>query len=413
MNTAGLRDDVIRVASAARGRCVEMDVLLCVGRRSLSLAGQQRLRNLLSAGVDWERLQRFASRHKLLPLLYWHLREVSDAVPASVLDRLEQSFLDNARRMLTLTAELVGIVEALAARQVPAVPYKGPALGVEAYGNLSLRRAADLDIVVRRRDLPCVRELLRSRGYRPEHDLPAAGEPLMERGLYHEAFYLQGACTVEVHWGFTDKQIGFTLDLDMLEPRLRTVGVAGHEFHSFAREDLLLILCVHGAKHRWDQLELLVALAELLRAGAPLDWPVVLNRAAHYGSRRALLLGLRLASKLLGAPLPTTVRRAVFEDQVVGELATTVECLLFADPHAARSVRVAPHDVFYMALNERAGDKLRYLFHRLTTPSQARSWRGVRIGRRYLPLHAVTRPFASWRRLWPAARWYLTSDRGP
>ena len=54
----------------------------------------------------------------------------------------------NAALNVLLTAEMVRLLELFEGNQIPAVPYKGPAIGVGVYRNLALRQFADLDILV-------------------------------------------------------------------------------------------------------------------------------------------------------------------------------------------------------------------------------------------------------------------------
>jgi hypothetical protein len=69
-------------------------------------------------------------------------------------------------------------------------------------------------------------------------------------------------------------------------------------------EDLILFLCVHGAKHEWDQLIWVCDVAETIRAYPGLDWTTVQQRAAETGSLRMLQLGLFLAHEIAGVGLP-------------------------------------------------------------------------------------------------------------
>lgn len=390
---------------------LEMQVLLCAARVRLTPHERARLVSLLMQGPDWVRLGELAALHKLAPLMYWHLRTLDGHVPAEAMHFFRTYFDRNVRRVLELTREMIGLVRALETQGIAAVAYKGPALAVEAYGNIVLRQAGDIDLLVRREDMPYVRGLLRQRGYEREHELDRAGEELTARSLYHEAFHHPGGPIVEVHWAFTDVFHGFTLNLDEAAPHLTTISLGGERVRSLGREDLLLALCVHGAKHRWCRLEWAMGVAELLRSARQPDWPVLLERATSLGSRRVLLLGLHMARELLDAPLPADIERLVRHDPLVRSLARDARSHVLNTSDRWGELQLAPRDVFYLHLNERGRDKLKFLLHRLTTPSQAKSWRGVHVGRVYLPLHYFVRPFQSWRPLLQTLRWYMTPHR--
>ena len=101
-----------------------------------------------------------------------------------------------------------------------------------------------------------------------------------------------------------------------------------------APEDLLLILCVHGAKHYWSKLGWICDVAELLRVHPGLKWTALLLQAKQLGGRRILFLGLFLAHVLLGAGLPEEVWKEINADPVVPWLAAKVQTRLFAEHHA-------------------------------------------------------------------------------
>jgi hypothetical protein len=138
---------------------------------------------------------------------------------------------------------------------------------------------------------------------------------------------------------------------------------------SLAPEDLLLILCVHGAKHYWSRLGWICDVAALLRASPQLGWKRVIEQACQLGGKRMLALGLYLAHELLGASLPEVVWRWVQTDDVVPWLATQVRLRLFAvtaSPPAAWD-----HPAFYLGLRERMRDRLPcfpYLAYRTLLP---------------------------------------------
>jgi len=110
-----------------------------------------RIRELAAGVIDWDYLCLLARRHSVVPLLYLQLsRHASDLVPAAHLATLKRQYQENSARNTILTAELCRLVELFRASGIEAIPYKGPALAVVAYGNLTLRRFVDLDVIVRK-----------------------------------------------------------------------------------------------------------------------------------------------------------------------------------------------------------------------------------------------------------------------
>jgi hypothetical protein len=390
----------------------EMQLLLCCARREIGLEHAVQLRSLLRVELDWERLVVLAARHKMLPLAWWHLRQEARGIPSEGAVVLQRAFAQNAGRMLRLSGELLQLSKLFAGEGILMVPYKGPALGVYLYGNLALRQAGDLDLLVRRRDVGRSRALLLERGYRPRHALSPGGEEFMVRSRYSEVFERPDDSVVELHWAFTNGDVALPLDLDVLAPNLRMMPLGGDAVPMFGVEDLLLILCVHGSKHRWDRLEWLCGVAELLRGeAATLDWEHAVTRASTIGARRMLLLGLLLAHQLLNAPVPERVLQRARGDRTVARLAAEVPGLFLADAVVGEEAGNLATDLFRLQLRERPRDRLRFVWYRLTTPSQPERWSAVPVAGHWLPLHGFLRPFRVLSKLLPALRRYLAAGK--
>src|SRR5262249_1183254 len=139
------------------------------------------------------------------------------------------------------------------AHGIPAIPFKGPTLAVIAYGDLALRQFADLDILIRKKDLPRAKEVLFAHGY--QHKLTAAQETARYDSRFHrELMRSDDRGMVELHWALTGKHSPFPFDFERLQARLIPVVCGGVTFQSFPPEELLLFLCVHGARHQWERL---------------------------------------------------------------------------------------------------------------------------------------------------------------
>jgi hypothetical protein len=391
-----------------------MQVLLCCARRSMTPEHAVLLRSLVRPGIDWDRLMLLARRHNMLPLLYWHLRAEMHAIPAQRAERLQHAFLGNAGQMLKLAAELLELATLFSQQRISMVPYKGPALGADLYGNLALRQSVDLDLLVARRDVVRARALLVALGYQPRHVVSRWGEEFMLRDRYSEEFAHDSRATLELHWAFTNGDVDLPLDLDALAPRLRSIRLGGGTVSVFGREDMLLILCIHGCKHRWERLEWLCGVAETLRGSShDLDWDALLGRASSLGVRRMLSLGVLLAHDLLEAPAPERFLHVARSDRAVARLAARVPVLFIADPVYEDGVATLASDIFRLELRERFRDRLRFVWYRLTTPSSPESWSGITVGALPVPMHGILRPLRVLSKLIPALRRYRQVSRAP
>ncbi|MCB0226148.1 MAG: nucleotidyltransferase family protein, partial [Anaerolineae bacterium] len=118
-----------------------------------------------------------AERHGLVPLLYRHLEAIDPtASPKPIFARLWSQSQATAGRNLMLTQELLRLLDLLAANDIPAIPYKGPALAALVYGDISLRPFNDLDILVPQRAARRAKALLEANGYHYPDRLTEAQE---------------------------------------------------------------------------------------------------------------------------------------------------------------------------------------------------------------------------------------------
>src|SRR4051812_10793425 len=295
--------------SAAEGR-PELALLLGCARPELSPRQAAQVRALAEGTVDWPRVIEAAGWHGLQPLLYRHLADYCpEAVPAARLTELRDCYQANRGRALLLTGELAALLTLFQEQGVLAIPFKGPVLAVALYGDVGLREFGDLDLFVRRRDVPLVGALLEARGYEQLFRLASRQEAASLRSHrgQHSFVHPRTGVVVDLHWELTLAFLGAGLDADGAWERRGTVAVAGRPLPTLCPEDLLLILCVHGAKHCWERLEMVCAVAALVTCHEDLGWGRVLAEASRLGETRMVFVGLLLAHELLAAPLPAGV----------------------------------------------------------------------------------------------------------
>lgn len=317
---------------------VESRILVAAARRRLDADGAARLARLLEEaglleeGPAWRPLLEAAERHRVIVLLLWSLEALGHPrVSTRVLDHLRARARGIHAANLVLTAELYRCLDILADAGIEAIPYKGPVLGVVAYGDPAARVFGDLDIVVRRADAPRAFEALHARGYRPYHAVAPGRAERFFRFHCEHGFWGPSGARLELHWGFLPAYLSTDFTPDFVWERLTTVDLMGRSVRHFETLDLVLVLAVHGYKHFWSRLEWLCAVHEILRAHPELDGAALPARARVTGTERILGLALRLAGEILGAPVPAPCRPAAYDDAAVTR-----------SFHAARALLLSP-----------------------------------------------------------------------
>ncbi|MGH9602842.1 MAG: nucleotidyltransferase domain-containing protein, partial [Terriglobales bacterium] len=288
----------------------------------LDEARSARAQVLLAGELDWNTLLKLASRHALAPLLHWHLsRRFPGRAPQSAAHLLAEQFRANVQSNLKLAAELIRVLKLLEGEKIFAIPFKGPALTAALYGNLALRESSDLDLLLRPDHVLPARDVLLADGYVPEYDLTPAQERALLRSDCQYTFQkFDGQLRIELHWDIVPRYCGVRLDPARWFERAQSITLTSVTVPSLSPEDLLLVLCVHGAKHAWERAAWIVDVAELLRVYPALDFTYVAQQASAARARRHLRVGLGLAHQLLEVQLPPEFAREIEQDAMARSL---------------------------------------------------------------------------------------------
>jgi Uncharacterised nucleotidyltransferase len=336
----------LRVAAPASslGLGREEEAVCLAARVAPDEVAQARLAAILEGGVDWDRLWRLGHLHEVLPLVMTSITALGsnhppDAWSTDAQRRRSATLLQNR----SLLGELLATLDAMTAAGVEAIPVKGLVLTEMLYGNLALRPAGDIDVLVRADDLPAAREALRGLGYAQEA-VPAYEErhhPFHDAPYYRPGPFRQTA--LELHHGLSAPR-QFKMDAASLWERSVMTELFGRPLRVLGPEDTLLHLAVHRARAplrlRW-----LVDIAELMRrSGEDLDTAFLLSQARAIGARTTLSMTLELSDRLLGAPVP----RALAEGLAIGQrkhwlLERTCGVRAMFAPTSAEDERQQPH----------------------------------------------------------------------
>ncbi|MCJ7603806.1 MAG: nucleotidyltransferase family protein [Desulfobulbaceae bacterium] len=376
----------------------EKTILRCCAHAARDPEQINRLRNLLNdTPIDWPALLLMAARHKILPLLFLNLKRCGrQAVPKPVWAQLKTLYVSNGVRNLYLAYVLKDIVRLFHENSIQALPFKGPVLTLAAYGSLALRNFLDLDILIAKRDLAKAATLLQEAGYRPRLDLDGAQFSAFAATEDNFSFMSEdGLVTVELHWELSGRYLPRPLDFEKLRPYLEAFSFKGAEMLTLCPEVLLVYLCVHGAKHKWDCLDLICCISELMKKHPQLDWELIFSFAAEIGAVRMVRVGLLLARDVLGTTVPRreSVIKLRDEDRQAERLAAEVAAGIFVDDgtdcHSLASSRFA---FWHLQCRDRWVDGCGYLLRLFLTPTVA-EWQWLRLPAGLSFLYYFLRPF--------------------
>jgi hypothetical protein len=354
----------------------------------ISLERIGRVANCGESELDWDGLLRRAEHHGVALLLARNLLAHGRGVPSDVEQSLRSGFEGTVRRNLWFASELVRILQHFGEKEVRAVPYKGPVLAESVYGDLALRSFSDLDFLIAPSDFQRAKQALGELGYEPSVSLAPSAERMGLRTGYELAFdSAAGKNLVELQWGLLPHFYAVDLRADDLLARSGRTVLGGREVPSLSPEDLVLVLCLHAAKHLWMRLIWICDIAETIRSQA-VDCAVVFSRARELGITRILGVSFWLVKNVLGSAIPKPAEDLVGADPQIEILGNQIADRL------ARSVTYDFESTEYfrliLGLRERRGDRFRYLWRLVWTPGPGEV-AAVQLPEPLSPLYRVVR----------------------
>jgi Uncharacterised nucleotidyltransferase len=256
--------------------------------------------------IDWAHFLRVVKRHGVVGLVHDGLTRAQAQVPADVYREIKFQALATVGESLSMAAEASRLQRLFEDAGIFVIFLKGSALAKLAYGNLGLRVAKDIDLLVSPEALPSAKALIERTGYRrfdPPPDI-GCGQFLMslrkDIGFIHEVTGQQ----IELHWRLFLNP--YSMDEATVMPLSRFVPLAGTTgLRTLGEEDLFTYLSVHGALHSWNQLKWLADIGALVANALENDAERLYSAAEVRGAGRPAAQAILLCQRLLDAhPAP-------------------------------------------------------------------------------------------------------------
>jgi len=375
---------------------VENELIICCARREVDAV---ELRSLIREDVNCDYLFATAQAHGLLPLLHKHLMSVAaDLIPGHFLSRLKRESVANSQNVLHLIGKQLRVYKLFKENGIPVAIFKGPLLAQMAYGEISLRQAGDIDLLIARGHFDSARRLLESLGYEMSPRLTPA-QLASHLGNHCEIQFMRDEwfTVVDLHWELAPRSFVFKVKTEDVMSRLQAVPLAGTLVETFSVEDLVLYQSMHGAKHLWRRLEWISSLAESLNPAT--NWEVVIERAAQGRATRMLGLGLRLVEEFSGARIPSHVLTDVDADRSMQRMAHGIRSQLFTTHGAADSTET---NLYNLRVMDRKRDALLGALRSIFVPTLP-DWQSLTLPAPLHSLYYAYRPLRLskiyWRRL--------------
>ena len=255
----------------------ELSLLLASARTGDAQEKQAVIQQLLADGIDWTSFAQKALTHGVASFAAHTLARLApDHIPGDILGAFHAITDETSRANRALFDELARLLDALAKNGVEAIPFKGPLLAIQVFGDLGLREFRDLDFLVHDEDLEKTIATLKDLGYPRTGEMTAAQFDLLHRLQGQEIILGESSGTaVEPHTRLTPLKMALEIDYAGLWGRAQRTRANGRTFLTPAPEDGLLLLAVHGGKEMWRRLKWACDFAGFVGSFPNLDWAAV------------------------------------------------------------------------------------------------------------------------------------------
>lgn len=259
---------------------------------------------------QWNTLIDEAYRQDVAPLFYTLLLDLNNShrleIPQK--ERFHQTYISTAARNMLILHDTEIILNALQKAGIPAAALKGIYLLENVYLDIGSRSMNDIDILVKKQDLPESLAVMHKLGYKPNSYFSLADENIDTKHV--PPMEKPGSPLVELHWTLLEEDEPFTIDAKAVWERTVPAEIANVSALSLSIEDLILHLCLHLTYQHYLNLGLrgLMDIALVIHNfRSELDWQKLVQIAKSWGAEKVAALTLKLVETQLNVPIPAEV----------------------------------------------------------------------------------------------------------
>jgi hypothetical protein len=345
---------------------------------------------ILKNDINWMKVKKIAVSHNVLPLLYRLLSNLGESlVPQEEMIQIKSFYRNIALKNLRHAQNLHRVIELLSANGIAVIPFKGLALSVQAYGDLSLRNFCDLDLLIQTKDFCKIYDVLTAAGFRSHF-------PLTNRMKRYwmvfrkDSEFIDGTNILDVHHQMTQGPRRLSLKEKIWQNQC-TVDLLSREIPVLSPEHSLLTLCIHGTKNQWRTLSITADIAHLISRHPGLNWQTLVSDAKEIGCLRMLCVGLQLSRQVCGLELPDGIPELVQKDLKANKLASKYLHQMLNIKCTGKTGKLYETLALIQSMDS-FGPRVKYLAYFAFIPTPM-DWKFIKLPEFLYPLYHLIRPF--------------------
>ena len=258
--------------------------------------------------ADWDALLEFSYKYKLTPLLYFNLSKYKNKVPIplAVMELLWKQYMNSAARSASFYHEIKNLLRILSDSKIDVILLKGAYVAERFYKKSALRPMCDIDILIKKKDINRMLELLMENGYKIKN----IEEANSHRMLHSPGVTTKSGILIEPHWDISPSLIFSwkkSVDIDKVWKSVIPEKLFGTEIVALPVEYLIIHLSVKIVIDNFrGQLLQLYDIALILQQ-SKLNWNSLFSIAKEWNSVKDVFCILQLSKVLFQANVPNDV----------------------------------------------------------------------------------------------------------
>jgi len=246
----------------------------------------------LKKDCDWYYLSERSKEEGVAQLLYFYVNDSSDKtkVPSKILNELKNMYYNSSLSNMQMEREIGVVIKSLDAQGILSIVLKGIFLAQAVYKNIGLRPAADIDLLIKKEDLPRVDTILRVLGY---DSPPCYDDFLLKKTVtvVNSLVYNKrdGGFYIHLHWHLINstwplEEYVERLDMGRVWSCAQAFDLNGCRMMILSPAHLLIYLLYHAFQHYYDRLIFVSDIVRTLKTyEEQLDQNEVVSEAGRFG----------------------------------------------------------------------------------------------------------------------------------
>jgi len=278
----------------------------------LSDSSRNSLREILSNNLNWPYILEESITEGVSCLLYNNLLEFKHLIPQDIWEKFQGIYYKNTHRNIKASQDINIVLSSFNKENLKAIPLKGMFLAEKIYNNIALRAMADIDILVKKEDLPRIDKTLENLGYKTRVHKGLLYNAI-EKSYMNSVDYFKTDKTspaLHIHWHIVNVTLPtymYTKNIKMERfwECARPTRLADAETLELAPHHLILHLAEHALKHSFDRLILLSDIdAVIKKYGGQINWDRLIQETIEFGMERQVYYSLYFSRYFLDSEVP-------------------------------------------------------------------------------------------------------------